>query len=45
MSITAPNSKELKNNKELYYTKMKPILLEFLEETKKRKIKIEYDCN
>ena len=45
MSITAPNSKELKSNKELYYTKMKPILLEFLEETKKRKIKIEYDCN
>lgn len=45
MSITAPNSKELKSNKELYYTKMKPILLEFLEETRKRKIKIEYDCN
>lgn len=45
MSITAPNNKELRANKELYYTKMKPILLRFLEETKKRKIKIDYDCN
>lgn len=45
MSITAPNNKELRANKELYYTKMKPILLQFLEETKKRKIKIDYDCN
>lgn len=45
MSITAPVLFEDKQNKFLYYKKMKPILFKFLKEAKKRKLKVSYDCN
>lgn len=45
MSITAPNELKLKANKELYYNKMKNILISFLQEAKNRNLKVEYDCN
>lgn len=45
MSVTAPNTNILKSNKELYYTSMKSIALDFINNAKKRNIKINYDCN
>lgn len=45
MSVTAPNTKELKINKHLYYTQMKDIFLSFINEAYKRNKKINYDCN
>lgn len=45
VSTTAPNSIDLKENKEKYYSQMKPIFLNFLENAYKRNLKITYDCN
>ena len=45
MSVTAPNSQDLKTNKELYYLSMKENFLNFLKQAKDRNIKISYDCN
>lgn len=45
VSVTAPTAKELKNNKEQYYLKMKPIFLDFVNEALKRNISLSYDCN
>lgn len=45
MSVTAPNNISLKQNKELYYTSMKKVFLDFINNAKKRNIKISYDCN
>ena len=44
MSVTAPTA-ENRINKELYYQKMKPIMLNFLQEAKKRNLTVSYDCN
>lgn len=44
VSVTAP-TKELKNDKEKYYSSMKNIFLNFLYEANKRNIEISYDCN
>ena len=45
MSVCAPNSTELINDKDKYYQKMKPVFISFLLEAKKRNIKVSYDCN
>lgn len=45
MSVTAPILEQDKKDKFLYYNKMKPILFSFLNEAKKRNLKISYDCN
>lgn len=45
VSVTAPNEEKLKNDKELYYNSMKEVFLNFVNEAKKRNLKITYDCN
>lgn len=45
MSITAPTKLKDKQNKELYYNNMKIFFLDFINEAKKRNIKIGNDCN
>ena len=45
MSVTSPSSKDYLNDKFTYYTKMKNIAFNFIEEAYKRHIKITYDCN
>lgn len=45
VSVTAPNSNELKTNKEKYYSQMKPIFLKFVENALSRNIQLTYDCN
>lgn len=45
ISVTAPIDEKLKLNKELYYLKMKPILLSFLNKAKNFNLSIIYDCN
>lgn len=45
ISVTAPVTEEYKANKELYYTKMKPIFIEFVKQADLRKIQLGSDCN
>ena len=45
MSVTSPINPVYKVDKDLYYTSMKPVLLEFVEQANKRNISISADCN
>lgn len=45
MAVAAPNSQTFKKDKNSYYLAMKDLFLHFLLETKKRNLKIIYDCS
>ncbi|MBE6148109.1 MAG: 4Fe-4S cluster-binding domain-containing protein [Firmicutes bacterium] len=45
VSVTAPMNFEYKQNKELYYTKLKPVFLNFILNAYYRKVKVGIDCN
>ena len=45
VSVTAPNSIELKKDKKKYYSLMKPIFLNFIKNALMRNISLTYDCN
>lgn len=45
VSVTAPIKEEHKKNKELYYTDMKPIFLEFVNDAQSRNVRLGADCN